>query len=97
MDIIPGWETNCNSFTHGELFGYWLNNYEDNAKRVFHDMMKTTFDYESNMTEHNKNKKVQLLTCIQGSPNYTIDVWDLSVEFVENDVLILIVTVPMWN
>lgn len=74
MDIITGWETNCNSFTHGELFGYWLNNYEDNAKRVFHDMMKTTFDYESNMTEHNKNKKVQLLTCTQGSPNYTIDV-----------------------
>nr|XP_034299426.1 uncharacterized protein LOC117680950 isoform X1 [Crassostrea gigas] len=56
-----GWETNCNSFTHGELFGYWLNNYEDNAKRVFHDMMKTTFDYESNMTEHNKNKKTEAI------------------------------------
>lgn len=58
MDIILGWEINCNSFIYGELFGYWLNNYEDNVKCVFYDMMKIIFDYELNMIEYNKNKKV---------------------------------------
>lgn len=77
LGIIPGWETNCNSFTHGQLFDFWLKNYEDSAKRVFHDWMKTMFDYDSNMTEYNKNKKVKTFTCIQGSGNYTIDVWGL--------------------
>ena len=58
FDMISGWETNCNRFTHGQLFSYWLKNYEDNAQPTFNKFMEATFEFESNMTEYNKNKKV---------------------------------------
>ncbi|XP_055997291.1 uncharacterized protein LOC130047084 isoform X2 [Ostrea edulis] len=54
-----GWETNCNTFNSGQLFAPWLKNYEGEAKKVFNHRMKTLFDYESNITDFNEQKKIE--------------------------------------
>ncbi|XP_062576365.1 uncharacterized protein LOC134238260 [Saccostrea cucullata] len=54
---MKGWEKNCNRFTYGQLFSFWLKNYEDRAQTEFHNNMKAIFEYESNITDYNEGKK----------------------------------------